>query len=164
MTTTLAKKHALLERIRAGLRADLAMLARSHAATAEGVTHPDARAEGDKDMRSTEASYVARGQARRVATLEEELSALDGLVLRELAEHEPAALGALVTLELTSGTLTYFILPAAAGAEATASDEVVRVVTPRSPLGRALIGRRTGDVVSWSAPQGEVEGLVESVR
>ena len=40
---------------------------------AEGATHEENRAEGDKDMRSTEASYVARGHAERTVQLEQAL-------------------------------------------------------------------------------------------
>ena len=59
-------------RVRAHLIAALerALAAMTHSAeqTRSGVVHEDSRAEGDKDMRSTEQSYIARGQAMR-ATL-----------------------------------------------------------------------------------------------
>lgn len=156
-------KRDLLARLRARLRVDLEALHRSHADALEGITHEDARQESDKDMRSTEASYVARGQARRVVELQEELTALAALEPRVFGVEDPVALGALVTLTSARGEVSYFFAPAAGGMQVEAEGRTVRVVTPRSPLGRALLGRVTGDEVSWATPQGEVEATVTSI-
>lgn len=43
-------------------------------------------------------------------------------------------------------------------------DEEARLVTPDSPLGRALLGHRAGDSVTYVAPSGETSVHVESVR
>ncbi len=166
MTTDprLAEKRAIHARVCANLRADLETLQRSHADALQGITHEDARQEGDKDMRSTEASYVARGQARRVTELQDELAALTALELRLFGPGAPVALGALVTVELESGEASYFVAPAGAGIELAEGARRIRVVTPRSPLGRALLGRSVADDVSWSTPQGEIEGKITAVH
>ncbi|MBO0829461.1 MAG: GreA/GreB family elongation factor [Streptosporangiales bacterium] len=38
------------------------------------------------------------------------------------------------------------------------------VTTPDSPMGRALLGRRTGDPVSYEAPYGEVNAEIAAVH
>ena len=43
-------------------------------------------------------------------------------------------------------------------------DEDVPDVTPDSPLGRALLGARVGDEVSWRAPEGELRARIERIR
>jgi transcription elongation GreA/GreB family factor len=43
-------------------------------------------------------------------------------------------------------------------------DEDVPVVTPESPLGRALLGAQSGDEITWTAPEGRLRARVEGVR
>ena len=63
-------KAALLTALRAQIAADLDALIASQKRAHEGATHEEARPESDKDTRATEASYVARGLAERVSSLE----------------------------------------------------------------------------------------------
>lgn len=93
------------------------------------------------------ASYLARGQALRVAELGDELLRLAAVEVRPFGGDEPVAQAALVTLGSASGTLRVFLLPAGAGTRVRSGGVEARVVTPASPLGSALIGARAGDVV-----------------
>ncbi len=154
------RKYEIVARLIELVRSDLETLERAHQETTQGVTHEDARQEGDKDMRSTEASYVARGQAQRVVELQGSLGALVGLSLRLFAADDPVALGALVTVEFDAEEVECFVAPAAGGARIEFDERTVRVITPRSPLGRALLGRALGDDVTWETPHGDVEGVV----
>ncbi|GAA1254134.1 hypothetical protein GCM10009609_16860 [Pseudonocardia aurantiaca] len=43
-------------------------------------------------------------------------------------------------------------------------DEDVPVVTPDSPLGRALLGAQPGEEIEWTAPDGRLRARVEQVR
>ena len=56
-----------------------------------------------------------------------------------------------VSVESARGTeeRTYFLLPVGAGTELTGpdGDGFLSVITPASPVGRALMGRRAGDSV-----------------
>lgn len=160
---TLADKQQLLGTLKARVEADLATLQHAHEETTQGVTHEDARQEGDKDMRSTEASYIARGQARRVTELQNALGALEALKLRAFAADTPVALGALVTVELDDSALHLFMAPAAGGMRVEFGSATVRVITPRSPLGQAVLGRSQGDEVLWETPQGDAEGIIAAV-
>ena len=75
-------KAALLKALRDRMAAALDDLERSQKATQAGATHEETRAEGPKDMRSTEASYLARGLAGRVVELTDASSRLAGTPLR----------------------------------------------------------------------------------
>jgi transcription elongation GreA/GreB family factor len=112
-----------------------------------GVTHEDNRAEGDKDMRSTEASYLARGQAMRVQALDEDVTRLAALSLRAFSAGDPVALSALVTLDAGKGKTTVFVAPSGGGMRVTEGSLSIQVVTPASPIGRALLGSRLDDEV-----------------
>lgn len=108
--------------------------------------HEDARAESDKDMRSTEASYLARGQALRVEALETDLQRVGAMKVRSFGEGDAIAMSALVTLESPSGKLLVLLAPAGGG-ERLGEGGAVQVVTHASPLGKALLGARAGDTV-----------------
>ncbi len=113
----------------------------AHAAAIEGATHPEARAENDKDTRGLEQSYLARGQAQRVAELEAGVVNVAKMTIDRMAA---VASGALVEVEEAGETTRYFVAPAGGGS-VLAGD--VQVITPASPLGRALAGKRVDDEV-----------------
>lgn len=157
-------KRTLLSQVIAELEHERDTLLSAHRATAEGATHEENRAEGDKDMRSTEASYLARGQALRVAELGEELLRLSAVEPRAFAADEPVAQAALVRLASASGPLRVFLLPAGAGTRVRSAGVEARVVTPASPLGSALLGARAGDAVEVERGGQLAEYEIESVE
>jgi transcription elongation GreA/GreB family factor len=148
-------KAKVMTLLRARIVDELETMVAAQRNTAAGVTHEESRAESDKDMRSVETSYLARGQAERVVDLRDGLARLEGLTLRAFAEDTPVALGALVRLEGDEGERLYFLAPAGGGEPLEIDGEGLRVVTPSSPVGRALIGRVVGDDVELRTPQGK---------
>ena len=139
-------RDALLARARTAL--DTARAA--HAAAVEGATHSEARAENDKDTRGLEQSYLARGLASRVAELD---GAVDAIAqLPDAAASARSMMGSVITTEDGDGkVLRYFVAPWGGG-EVLPGDVVV--VTPSSPIGRALLGREAGDDVEVQRPGG----------
>jgi transcription elongation GreA/GreB family factor len=132
----LALKAALLER----LAEDLASARAAHTAAVEGATHSEARAENDKDTRGLEQSYLARGHAQRVVELEIAIAAITAWQPRAFVD-EPITLGAVITIEEANRSRRFLLV--AHGGGLTLDD--VTVLTPTSPIGRALLGRATGD-------------------
>lgn len=144
-------KRAVLEAFKARLEQELERASKRARDAAEGVTHEESRAEGDKDMRATEASYVARGQASRVAEMEEGLTRLAVLELLQFAPGQRIALSALVELEHQGKRLHYFLLPAGGGEKVSSQGLEIQALTTQSPLGRALLGLVEGDVAELPA-------------
>lgn len=143
-------KQHLVAQIRARLAEALRIAERAHEDAADEARHGATPAERREDARvALEWSNLARGQARRVAQLRAELEALDGFGPRALPRGAAVALGALVEVEQEQGGVTFFLAPAGAGTELTGpgGDGFLTVVTPASPLGRAVLGRRAGDLV-----------------
>ncbi len=136
-------KASLLARVVAELEREHATLVAAQRGAIEAATHEEARAESDKDMRSTEASYLARGQAQRVAALATEIQRLKSLELGTFDAGSAIRAGALVTLRAEGKRSVVFVLPAGAAVRV----EPIRVITPVSPLGSALLGAHVGDVV-----------------
>lgn len=156
-----AAKEALRQELLAALVAERDTLRDAQRATQEGLTHEESRAEGDKDMRSTEASYLARGQAERVIALEREVLLVERMAVKSFAPHDPIALSALVVL-LTADQRRSAVFLAPAGGGTRLDEGRVRVVTPSSPLGQALIGATQGDDVLFA--QGDRELSYEVVQ
>ncbi|MCE9580111.1 MAG: GreA/GreB family elongation factor, partial [Deltaproteobacteria bacterium] len=84
-----------------------------------------------------------RGQAVRVEELRTGLAAVQALTTRAFGAGDPVALGALVTVADDDGERRYLVAPDGGGAALAAG--AVQVITPRSPIGRALVGKRLGD-------------------
>jgi transcription elongation GreA/GreB family factor len=140
------------------LSVELAAATESQLETIEAATHEEARPENDKDTRALETSYLARGQARRVAQLEDELTLLRALRPRTLGENDVIGAGALVAVEYAEGTRELFLLlPGGGGQSLQVQGATVRTITGRAPIGRALIGARVGDDVEVQAPDGTRE-------
>jgi transcription elongation GreA/GreB family factor len=143
--SSLDRKRALQAELVARLASQLDTARAAHQSATEGATHEQARAENDKDTRGLEQSYLARGHSARIADLEVAVAAVRALAPRPFTDDQPVALGALVVVDDDGRRLTYFV--ASHGGGEPLADGTVQVVTPRSPLGVALVGKQPGDVV-----------------
>lgn len=141
-------KAKLRAQLQAQLEQALATAQAAHAAAIEGATHPEARAENDKDTRGLEQSYLARGQAQRVAELEAAVGDVGSMKLRTFTAKDPVAMSALVTIDEDGVERRYFVAPGGGG---NVLDGEVQVITPASPIGKALLGKRIDDVVELRA-------------
>ena len=118
---------------------DLARRARD---TAAAATHAETRQENDKDTRALEESYLARGQARRVAEVEAALQALRFLRCQSFDEDSPISATAVVAIEdEDEQEKVVFLAPAGGGTKLAVQGVTIHVVTASSPLGRGLLGK-----------------------
>ncbi|WP_395750332.1 transcription elongation factor GreAB [Prosthecobacter sp.] len=140
-------KSAVLAQILSVLTAELAALTRAAQGAFAAATDPDSKAENKYDTRTLEASYVARGQAQRVAELQQAVQAFGALSGNELEPGAAVTLGALVGLSLPGEVAHYFLGPFAGGTEVVHEGREVVVITPASALGQKLMGKRAGDVI-----------------
>ena len=145
----MADKSALRAELLQSLTDTLETARAAHAAAVAGAIDDEARPENDKDTRGLEQSYLARGQAQRVAELEAAVAEISALGLRAFGATDRIALGALVTVEEDGREHQFFVAPHGGG---TVLSGGAQVVTPSSPLGRALVGRRVDDEVEVQLP------------
>jgi len=138
-------KRALVQKIVAHLEAELELFAKAARASHAEATHEQSKAENKYDTRGLEASYLARGQSRQVAEAEHALKQFQSLVLRMFAPHDPIDLGALVELQRNKEKSFYFLGPRAGGTEIIHEDKEILVITPQSPLGQQLVGKKQGE-------------------
>ena len=158
-------KHAVLAALKQKLETELERAQKRAKDAAAGATHEENRAEGDKDMRATEASYVARGQASRASEMEEALVRVSALELLDFKPGARIAISALDDLEQDGKRLRYFLVPAAGGERLKVAGYEIQTLTPQSPLGRALLGLSEGDDAELPARQaGERARCYEIVK
>ena len=161
---SLIDKKALLEKIRERAEAQLEGLMHSQRKTQEGATHAETRAEDPKDTRATEASYLARGLAERAEQLRTELDRLLAFEPGPFGPEDPIGPGALIRIEEEGGEATvYFLLPVQGGESVPIGEASVSVLSPLSPIGRALLGREMGDEFAVVLPRGETNFVIEEV-
>jgi transcription elongation GreA/GreB family factor len=149
-------KQFMVEQLKQRIRASAQVALREHEAAAiearEGATPDEKRADARVAL---EFSQLADAQGRRAH------AALDDLAL--LDSFRPGAAGARVTvgdiLEIEDGDegRTLFLAPVGAGIDLTMphGDGYLTVVTPASPLGKAVMGCRLGDTIEVAAGKGE---------
>jgi transcription elongation GreA/GreB family factor len=155
----LPDKLAVRRALEAALERSLETMANAARITREGATHEDSRAEGDKDMRSTEQSYLARGQAMRVEDIAEQLQRLRVTSFASFDADTAIAIGALVLVEIEDDARAFFVLPYGGGVALDVDGVELTVVTPSSPVGQALLGKKVGDDFEWRQ-RGELRGCV----
>jgi transcription elongation GreA/GreB family factor len=145
-------KQLIVEKIIAALTEELESSMRSARAARAEAAHEQNKAENKYDTRSLEASYLANGQSRQAAEVIQSIQLYRGLALRDFAPGEPIELGALVELEQKGETRTFWLIgPRAGGTEVECEGETVLVITPQSPMGQQLVGRKQGDQLQIQA-------------
>jgi transcription elongation GreA/GreB family factor len=140
-------KQALREELVGRLEKERDTLIAAQKATSAGVTHDEAKADSDKDTRKTEASYLARGQAKRAQELSADAEKARAMTLRKFTPTDPITISAVVEIADANGKRSATLFVAPAGGGMSLGGDAFRVITPRSPLGRALVGAREGDFV-----------------
>jgi len=138
-------KSALIKKITAKLTGELEIYFRAAQFSRAEATHESSKAESKYDTRGLEASYLARGQSKQAAELEAAIAEFEKLPLRKFKADDPIDLGALVELENGGENLFYFLGPRAGGTEVVHDKQEILVITPQSPLGEQLLGKKSGD-------------------
>jgi transcription elongation GreA/GreB family factor len=140
-------KDDIIRKIIAALAAELEGYTQSARAARADATDEQSKAENKYDTRGLESSYLARGQSLQAIDVVQAMQQYDALTVREFAAGDPIHIGAIVELEREDERLVYFVGPSAGGTEIDCEGQTVLVITPRSPMGRQLIGRKRGERV-----------------
>jgi len=141
-------KDALLEKIITTLTADLAVLTEAARTAHAAATHAECLPDNKYDTTGLEASYIAQGQANRAQEIRQALEHYRNLALRAFDATTPIRLTAAVAIEADDGSCRQvFLGPDAGGLKLTVAGVEVVVITPESPLGRALLGKVCGDEI-----------------
>ena len=157
------KKQALVKKIIVALVKEVERFAKAARASHAEATDPQSKAEHKYDTRGLEAAYLAGGQARKVAELEENIEQIQKLRLIEFNATTPIDLSALIELEMRGGTNWYFMAPRSGGLEIVHDKREITIITPQSPLGEQLMEKRLGERFRFGIGAASVDGKILSV-
>src|SRR3954467_3148563 len=146
------KKARLLEKIVASLTENLGLLEKAARASHAEATHESSKAESKYDTRGLEAAYLAGGQARQAMEILNAIKLYHSLPVRDFAASDPIDLTAVVELDAGGSRSIYFIGPKSGGLELQYDGNEIVVITPQSPLGQNLMGKKAG--ARWSQKLG----------
>jgi hypothetical protein len=152
-------KNDILKAVIGALEEELRVQLKGQEMAAEGATHTEAKAESKWDTCGLEQSYLARGLAKQFEAL--------SMGVMELRSFQPLdfsgkaiGVGALVETETDGYTDLFFLLECGGGTEVEVDGREITVITPESPVGAALLGKRNGDVYSFRAGmEGRIDGV-----
>jgi len=139
-----SEKRRLIKQIIAVLTENLSVLEKAARASHAEATHESSKAENKYDTRGLEAAYLAGGQARQAKEIQDSIKVYETLTMADFTENQVIDLTALIELD-TDGTRSfYFIGPRNGGLEIELRDQTIMVITPQSPLGQNLMGKKSG--------------------
>lgn len=127
----------------------LTQLSEKLRATAEVTKNAASEARLDAKSGAARAVNLANAHTVRDQAARDALDALANFHPKPLRKGDRIGLGAVVEVEDGNEGRTLFLAPVLGGTELTGpdGDGIFHVVTPSSPFGRALMGKRDGDVV-----------------
>ncbi len=140
-------KQALLEDVITQLEQNVAALMSAMEKTVDAATNEETVPEHKYDTLALEASYLAHGQAVRLEQIKNDIALLRKTQVKAFSSQDRIKLTALVDLEDSDGVVNqFFVLPCAGGV--SIKGMTIKVVTPQSPLGNALLGQTQDDEVT----------------
>ncbi len=139
-------KQKLLNLIIEQLKNDHQLLLQAATAAHAAATHAENIPDSKYETLSVEASYIAQGQANRAQDILKAIESFRGLEPQKFTYDGSIRLGALVLLEEGENLQRQFFLgPASGGLKLKHEGSEIMVITPDSPLGENLLGKRAGD-------------------
>lgn len=142
-------KKTLMASILEVLNANLDSLISTAHEAKSAATNSESKPENKYDTRGLEASYLAGAQAKRSQEVEKVIFNLKSLKLGEFPKNSVINLTAIVKLQVSGDAIKYFfILPYAGGLKISWKSKEFQVITPDSPLGSLLKGKKIGDEFS----------------
>jgi len=137
-------KNDILALIITRLRTDVSVCEQAVKVAHDTATHKDALGSSRYETMGLEASYLAQGQGLRLLEVERSLAYFSQLKLPE--DVEIIGLSSLIALNDENGDKQMLWLAAdAGGLKVQYGDITITVITPKAPLGAALIGKQAGD-------------------
>lgn len=140
-------KRALIKLFEVQIASDLSIAKQAALHAHEAATHTESKAEDPYDTRGLEASYLAGAQSKRAMELEELLLLFRHVDIQSFSPETPIASTAVVALTSDAKTIHYLLMPNGGGRQVTFEGKTFHVITPKSPLGEAVLGKKTGDEI-----------------
>ena len=132
------------------------------------ATDDQSVAETQYDTLAIEASYLAEGQSRRVDEIKKAINLYQQLKDMGSQEDPPFSqvkIGSLVQLDKDKANRTWFYIgPAAGGFTCKISENTFTLITPKSPMGMALIDKEEGDEITVNLGENIIVDYIDIIK
>ena len=153
MEDVTAKKQ-LIDAIIQHLQTEFSNIEKAARAAHEAATNPESQAEDSHDTRGIEASYLAGAQAKRAEDLQKQIQLIQLLPVKDFTDRDAIGLGACVELSQKGQISFCFLVPQGGGVQLVVAGKKLQLITPQSPMGEELLGRKKGDSVEVESKLG----------
>jgi len=147
-------KRRLLQQVIAQVEENLRRLGSGYAVAKQATLDSPHVMKSKREVAGIEASYLANALAENIQEREFWLRTLRAFKLPDAPKR--VAIGCVVGVGPLDGPVEtfYYLLPVCGGMEISPEDSAdsVRIITPGTPVGRALIGKCLGEPVGSEAP------------
>lgn len=157
-------KTALIKALIKQLSQELEIVAGASRAMHADASDEQNKAEDQYDTRGLETAYLASSQARQATATEAALAAYHTLKPAKFTPKTPIDLTAVVELDSHGERTTYFLGPKGGGIEVHLAGRAIVVITPDSPIGQQLMGKKAGDRFKLQTRGPEQELKIISVQ
>ncbi len=99
------------------------------------------------DKPESEWDKLSEDEARRAGEIRSQLVMYRFLPVREYSKDDVICPAGLVELDFNGNRAFYFIVPSGGGLVTRVDGSPIQVITPNSPLGEALLGKKVGDTI-----------------
>ena len=141
---------AIVEKLQLELSTAVAASQQAH----DSATHSENIAANKYDTLAVEAAYLAHGQSMRITELKQSIATYQHFQRPTFNARATIQLGALVCVEDDQEQQRRLLVgPAAGGLSIDSEQGPILVITPTSPLGQVLMGKRVDEEVDWKTNQ-----------
>jgi transcription elongation GreA/GreB family factor len=141
------EKSAIIHAVLEHLRGDFERRQSAAKRTRQQGNDAESKSEGKYDTRSTEENYLADGLARQALEAAKAAEVIEKTPIRNFEKSDGIDVGAVVELRFDKETEFFLIATTGGGTEVVWDQKTIVVLTPESPLGSRLMGRRAGERV-----------------
>jgi transcription elongation GreA/GreB family factor len=158
------EKKLIVEQLVKKVTAELEKINQAYVTTKNLVQNGDLKSDGKHDTRGTEVNYLADGQRKRIAELEQELELLGDIPTKDQKENAVIAIGSLVEIDLNGNIRKYFIAPTAGGTMLAIDGEAILVISVFSPIGSEALGLSINDTFEIELKGDNREYLIKDIN
>ena len=140
-------KSLLIDEIVRVLNEELTTILSAAKFAREAATHEESKPEDQYDTRGLEASYLAGAQSERALQIERLIAMYKQLPVTTIQSNEQIGIGSLIEIESNRKRQWYFLVQQGGGISVTLDGKTILVITPSAPLGEAIFGKKSGELV-----------------
>jgi hypothetical protein len=152
-------KRIVLDAILEKLEMELSRLLCANEQSGVAAEYSAPNAEKQRDTTGVEAAYLASGYATQCNALAKKIEELKDFTIEDFTDQE-IDVGALVEVEVEGNIEHYFLLNSGGGTEVTIEGRTITVITPETPVGKALMGNVEAGSFSFRA---DMKGIILGV-